>query len=145
MKYIDQHHEISVDVEDSKKTPLSFENVNTDFHRRHRELYGYAEPDQAWVIVNLRVVCREKTTPPGLPPLETSGTPPSHAVREVLLDTAGRCALKVYNGNPLPRKIGGPALIELPYTTIYVPAGFKAQGRDRGWFTLHREEDADEI
>lgn len=148
MKYTDQHHEISIGIEGSHQESLSLEHVNREFHRRHQELYGYAETDHAWEIVNLRVVCREKIKPLTLPPMPSHNGIQAHRQREVLLDSSGKCAVKVYDTENLPRTIQGPALVEMPYTTIYVPPGFLANSHSQGFITLQRtknKENFDDI
>ena len=145
MKYTDQHHEISIEIEDSHKKSLSLEQVNKDFHRRHQELYGYAETDNAWEIVNLRVVCREKIKPLTLPPMPSRNGDQAHRQREVLLDSSGKCAVRVYDSENLPRTIRGPALFEMPYTTVYVPPGFLANSHSQGFITLQRTENKEKF
>jgi N-methylhydantoinase A len=140
MKYTDQHHEISIAIEDSHQKSLSLEHVNRAFHRRHQELYGYAETDHAWEIVNLRVVCREKIKPLTLPPMLSYNGFQAHRQREVYLDSSGKCAVKVFDSESLPHTIHGPALFEMPYTTTYVPPGFQANRLSQEFMTLQPTE-----
>lgn len=164
MKYAGQHHEISIVPEITDFTFSSPEPVDEAFHRRHRELYGYEEPGKPWEIVNLRLVCRQKTRPVFLPeePATDNCLPAGDCLqgddclqggrlpaengsptfeREVFLDTDGPAGVRVFNHQTLPRQVRGPALIEYPYTTVLVPEGFAAHRNRRGYISLCREED----
>ncbi len=141
IKYTDQHHEISIGIEGPPATLLTPDIIDAAFHRRHRKLYGYAEPGKPWEIVNLRVVCREKVKPLALPQLHLSNEHRSLRRRDVLLDSSGKCPVGVYDAETLPSTARGPALFELPYTTVFVPPGFIVDIHPQGFISL-RQEDA---
>ena len=155
MKYLDQHHEISINPGELKFRLSSAEKINNAFHERHRELFGYDEPGKPWEIVNVRVVCREKARDyvyPGLSHLIGDNGEeqyyPAAGSRKVMVDPAGWQAVKVYGAADLPRVVSGsglpseapgPALLEFPYTTVLVPAGFTASLGAQGYISLRRE------
>jgi len=145
MKYLDQHHEISINPGESRFDLSSVKKINNAFHERHRELFGYDEPGKPWEIVNVRLVCREKAREyvyPGLSHLTgdngKSQKCPVTGSREIMVDPAGWETVKVYDAAELPPEAPGPALLEFPYTTVLVPAGFTALAGGHGCISLQR-------
>lgn len=112
MKYEDQHHEISVPMDEMSADEAGLQKINEAFHRRHQELYGYAEPDKPWVIVDLHFTGREKNRPVSLPALSEQETD----------------------------IITGPALIVFPYTTVRIPQGFSGTVAPKGYISVQRGE-----
>jgi len=139
MKYADQHHEIGVGLINTQFDDNTLQEINDAFHQRHRMLYGYDEPDKPWEIVNVRITCREKAKSPVLPALVKENGPAAGSSRQVLLDISGSSPVAIYSGENLPPKISGMALIEYPYTTVLVPAGFSACTDPRGFVVMGRE------
>lgn len=141
MKYTDQHHEIAVGLNGTQFTPSSLQEINDAFHREHQRLYGYNEPDKPWEIVNVRVSCREQAKAAVLPALRAGKVlPPGN--REIMLDSTGPTKVDIYSSEHLPAVIKGYALIEFPYTTLLVPAGFTASPDPRGFILMCREVSA---
>ncbi len=146
MKYQDQHHEISINPGELRFGPSSAASINHAFHKRHRELFGYDEPGKPWEIVNVRLVCRERAggyvyPAPGYWTGDNTEGPisPPAECREVMTGPAGWQAVKVYGAAGVPPEVSGPALLEFPYTTVLVPAGFTASTKAQGCISLCRE------
>lgn len=97
-------------------------NLARAFHRRHKNIYGYATPAREIEIVTLRVRARRKT--PRLRWKTTSGgSGPASTVRRIWLNGAWR-NVRVLSRDEVTRKPkAGPALI-LDYgsTTLVPPA-----------------------
>lgn len=142
MKYSNQHHEISIVLADEDFADISLQVVDEAFHRRHQELYGYAEPAKPWIIVNMRLVGREKSKKIPLPSLSTAKSPHHAEVRSIMLDSGGFHEARVFGADNIPVVFEGPALVEFAYTTVLVPAGFKAVVEPQGYISLTREEAA---
>ena len=115
------------------------------FEALHEERYGYRDADQELELVTLRV----SATMPGAdvslgePDGQADGEPePERATRIARLDGA-EVELAVLRGSPGPgTAIEGPAVIELPESTLLVPEGWAGEVDDTG--TIHlRTEPAD--
>jgi len=109
--------------------------VAETFHAEHRQLYGYdfrGDRDQQVEWVNLRVSGIGPITRPEIPTLDKAeGDVLERAVRsrrEVCFD-----AEQGYIDTPVVWRadlgagdtFSGPAIVEEPYTSIYVPAGWQ--------------------
>ncbi|HEY5977543.1 MAG TPA: hydantoinase/oxoprolinase family protein, partial [Solirubrobacterales bacterium] len=100
------------------------------FERAHLDLYGHSDPDGEVVLVSIRVASVE----PG-PPLSPSAPGPGQTTeRSRRVRFAGEWAeAMVVRGEPaagLERP--GPALFELPESTLVVPPGWTATVDDAG-------------
>lgn len=152
MRYVGQHHEIDVTVDDggdgSVADRLGRGRIDAAFHQRHRELRGFAEPDRPWELVHLRVTCSEHgdlTVPEPGGSVELHGGLSHHlhgevGVREVYLGGGHRQMVSAYPGSNLPSVAAGPALIDFPYTTVVVPPGWTARHHRQGSLVLRRVE-----
>jgi N-methylhydantoinase A len=109
------------------------------FDRAHEERYGYVDPDAELELVNVRVASIAAGAP-----RELAGAPPSE---RAALERATRSAS--FGGLPLVtavitgippggERIEGPAVCELPETTIVVPPRWSAEAREDGTLVLER-------
>jgi len=110
------------------------------FERAHEERYGYADPDGALEIVNLRV---SATVPRGhaageLPPLAA----PRRGTRDADFD--GLRVQTAVLGGPPPagERIAGPAILELEEATVVVPPGWSATSDAAGAVLLDRANES---
>ncbi len=118
MRYHGQSYEISL--------PYS-RTFERDFHRRHEQRYGYADPARESEIVTLRVRARGIPPKPRLPRQKEGPPDPAHAlIREKPVFFEGkRCRTRVYErarlrpGNRIP----GPALIFEYSASTAIPPG----------------------
>ncbi len=95
-----------------------------DYHTQHKRLYGYARPEAAVEIVNLRVRAVGQINPPDLVPQEPSGSDPSAAClgkRRVVMNQ-GEMEIPFYRGEALmPGNIlDGPAIVVRNDTTVFM-------------------------
>ncbi len=95
-----------------------------DFHTQHKRLYGYARPEAAVEIVNLRVRAVGQINPPDLVPREPSGSDPSAAClgRRRVVMNQGEMEIPFYRGEALmPGNIlDGPAIVVRNDTTVFM-------------------------
>jgi N-methylhydantoinase A len=119
MRYQGQSFEISLPF-----TP-GFER---DFHRRHEQRYGYADPGRESEIVTLRVRARGIPSKPHLPKGHPGGPDPRRAlIRTKSVFFEGRtCRTKVYERALLRpgHHVNGPALIFEYSASTAIPPGF---------------------
>jgi N-methylhydantoinase A len=95
------------------------------FESEHEERYGYRDPEQELELVTIRVTA----TTAGVDVELASGGEPDveRSRREATLDGA-RIELEVLRGIPSPgTKLDGPAVVELPESTVLIPPGWTSE------------------
>jgi N-methylhydantoinase A len=107
------------------------------FESEHEERYGYRDEEQELELVTIRVTATaagadvELARGDGEPEVERSR-------REATLDDA-RIELDVLRGIPSPgTEIDGPAVVELPESTLLIPPGWKSEVDDTGTIGMNR-------
>jgi N-methylhydantoinase A len=95
------------------------------FESEHEERYGYRDPEQELELVTIRVTA----TTAGVDVELAGGGEPDveRSRREATLDGA-RIELEVLRGIPSPgTKLDGPAVVELPESTVLIPPGWTSE------------------
>jgi N-methylhydantoinase A len=108
------------------------------FEEAHAERYGYADGQAEIELVNVRVAAVMDARPPDLAP-----APPGDVVfaRRQARFADGVLEATVVRGEPEPsERIDGPAIVELPETTVVVPPGWSAERDASGAIVLERNE-----
>ena len=148
MKYADQIHYCDVQAPLGELDAAKLEELRDNFHRRHKELYTYAEPDNEPEIVSLRAsVVIDAVAGAGgagvatAPPGDRAGvvSAPPVGTRSVIMPATGeRKTTPVYHGDKLATgaTLRGPAIIEEETTTIFVPEGDLLQRDPAGFYLL---------
>jgi N-methylhydantoinase A len=132
VRYPGQHHEVTVMFEVSDidpQRPMSVNHIADLFHDRHEQLYGFAERHEDVEMMSLRVAAigRRESLELGSDNAGGSGEAVPKGIREVYLRSAAKkVPVPIYEGASIPigRAIEGPAVIEEPTTTIFVPEYF---------------------
>ena len=111
------------------------------FESLHEERYGYRDDDQELELVTLRV---SATTPGADVSLDQAAGGEDdeleHGDRDATLD-GEPVTLNVLRGSPPPgTRIEGPAVVELPESTLLVPPGWSGEVDDTG--TIHIRTEA---
>lgn len=131
MRYYGQLHNIEILLPDTKIgadfTVADLKSLITNFHDRHKEIYGWSNPDYPVSIttVKMQAVGVRKSFRPKEQPL--SGPDASAALkrkREVYFRELGSLTeIPCYDGNKLTHgnMISGPAIIEESNTTVVLP------------------------
>ena len=139
MRYIGQHHEISVPWGDRLIDDSCRNLVEKAFHDTHESIYEYAERDQDWEIINLHLACYEAMKGHTLFHFGEGKRVTEKTVAGDAFGLPGEVTVPVYGEGNLTRGIQGPALIDFSYTTAVVPKGFIAQVEYEGILTLKKE------
>jgi N-methylhydantoinase A len=134
MRYARQLHDVRVPVPGGAADAGFADKVMQAFTERYAALYGKSALLQNFAARVLRVGVEavgiiEKPVLPGAEPGGTDASAAEDAGRSVYWPEAGkRLSTRVYDGLKLrpANAIAGPALIELPGTTIAVPPGDRA-------------------
>jgi N-methylhydantoinase A len=132
MRYVGQFHEITIDVPDGDMDDAARGTLETDFHSRYEQLYGYS---LSWRGVEI-LECHLRGSVPqecGGPTGDGEQEPGS---LEDALAGARTCRIAGSSRDvPAYRREGlqaghrfeGPALVDSPAGTVYVPAEFEAR------------------
>jgi N-methylhydantoinase A len=142
VRYVGQYHELAVPwlVDEVENADLT--GVAKRFHDIHDRLYGYALPEAPLELVNVRaavVALTPKPPLPGVAPGQASDALRSH--RPVwIAEERAFLAAPVYDGDALGSgaRLPGPAIVELPTTTVVLGPGWRCETDRHGSFLLER-------
>jgi N-methylhydantoinase A len=113
----------------------TLETLRAEFERVHEERYGFRDPDGPLELVAVRVTGRAPA-PPAPAPREAGTLRRSR--RPVVLD-GGERELPVLGGSPPPGTVcEGPAIVELPGSTVLVEPGWTGEFDADGTLRLER-------
>jgi N-methylhydantoinase A len=137
MRYGEQVFEINVPLDgvDWREKPLA--QIVERFHRRHEELYTYAQRDQEAVLVNLRVAVVGVL--PGLPQepaLAAAAASSPAGERKIYLDEFLTAPVYAFDHLAPGQTIGGPAIVESAMTTILLRPRERAVTTPLGWLDI---------
>jgi len=116
--------------------PLETATLEADFHRRHRELFGYATTE-ACVIESLRVQARKASSTPVARP-DVGRPPRPERVRDCIFPGGEVVATPILARQLLSGTVQGPAIIEDAWSTVVVTPGWQARPDDAGNLFLTR-------
>lgn len=131
-RYVGQVHELALPFDGDLEALLKL------FHASHLERFGHAQPSDSIDIINIRVLARAAVA--------------QGIVAHVIENAVGQSApqhrrawfegwrnVPVHNGDllPLGATLEGPALVELPTSTIVVPGGLRLTVAPSGDYLLH--------
>jgi N-methylhydantoinase A len=122
LRYAGQAFELTVPGE-QRPDPAA---LRAAFDSAHEERYGYADPDAPLELVTVRVAAALPATE--LPPTEPSDAE-SRGERDALFD-GERVRATVVAG--VPEELEGPAIVELPESTVVVPPGWRCSAAGGG-------------
>jgi N-methylhydantoinase A/oxoprolinase/acetone carboxylase beta subunit len=122
LRYAGQAFELSIDGE-LEPEPAQ---LRAAFDRAHEERYGYSDPEAELELVTLRVAAA--LPGPELPP--ASGPRAERRGTRAALFDGERLETAVYG--PGDAEVDGPAIFELPGSTLVVPPGWQARADAEG-------------
>lgn len=141
MRYIKQYNEVRVNLAEEDLAEENFpQSLAEKFNKRHEELYGWSSPDVPVELINLRVTVQGTSWRPKLRKQAYAGGDSSKAVkgrREIYIE-GGYVEARIYDGFKLMNGnfVEGPAIIELPTTTILVPPRYDLRVDENGSYLL---------
>lgn len=132
MRYVGQHHEVTVPVPGGTISAGDIPALAEAFHRVHERLYTYSEPESEVEIINLRVAAVGAVPKTRLERQPEAGPDASAArkgVRQAFIEEAGGMVeVPVYDGHRLRsgNVLDGPAIVEMVTTTVVLFPGNRA-------------------
>jgi N-methylhydantoinase A len=143
MRYAEQASELTVPWPAAQRPGRrAIVELGRAFHRRHHDRYGYDLPDSTVELVALRVQASvdRPDLPPTAPPVADRRRRRPTRRRPVWVDRrAGLVSATVLGPDELPAAgIRGPAVVEWPESTAYVPPRWRARPISEGDLLLER-------
>jgi N-methylhydantoinase A len=134
MRYVGQHHEVSVEIPAACAIEEKHVAVIAEaFHRAHEKLYTYATPENPLELMNLRITAVGAVDKTGLFERRKGTADPAKALKgkrtAYFEERGGLGEVPVFNRDLLKpgNRIPGPAIIEERITTIVVHPGWDAE------------------
>jgi N-methylhydantoinase A len=131
VRYFGQFREVEVELPGGPVTQDTLAAGIGAFHTRHKEMYGYSDPDYPIEFMNFRVAAIGRIDGVTLKKIPQGGKDPSHALkarrRAFFEEAHGDVDTRVYDGERLlaGNLLEGPCIVEEKTTTIVVPPGFR--------------------
>jgi N-methylhydantoinase A len=114
------------------------DELRAAFEREHEERYGYYDSEQELELVTIRVTATAQGTDVELAGRDEDRESLERSTREAVLD-GKRVELEVLRGIPAPgTAVEGPAVVELPESTLLIPPGWAAEVDDTGTTRMSR-------
>lgn len=144
VRYPGQHHEVTVNFDVADIDPDAPERVRRIaelFHASHEQLYGFAQPNEDVEMMSLRVAAVGAGGGISLD-LVSDAAPEQQAPKGTraayLQSERKKVEIPVYEGANLSpsNRISGPAIIEEPTTTIFVPEYFDIELHPSGSYLM---------
>jgi N-methylhydantoinase A len=133
LRYVGQAFELPV----GGSTSAQPDELRTEFEKLHEERYGYHDAEQELELVTIRVSATVPGADVSLGQAGDSGAL-ERGRRTARLD-GSEVELEVLRGSPAAAtEIKGPAVVELPESTLLVPAGWSGEVDDQGTIQLSR-------
>lgn len=144
VRYPGQHHEVTVNFEVADIDPSDAKRANRIaelFHTSHEQLYGFAQQEEDVELLSLRVAAVGKRDAISLDVssvAEANVQTPKGTRFAYLHSEKKKVEIPVYDGSTLQSSfvIEGPAIIEEPTTTIFVPEYFDIELHPSGSYLM---------
>lgn len=131
LRYQGQAFELAIDGD----MEATAQELRDAFEARHEDLYGYRDAEQTLELVTIRVTAASE----GADVTLTQGDEDVSESRRTATLEGEQVQLTVLRGTPAPgRSIRGPAVVELPESTLLVPAQWSGEVDDTGTIKLAR-------
>ncbi|MGI9476079.1 MAG: hydantoinase/oxoprolinase family protein [Hyphomicrobiaceae bacterium] len=135
LRYAQQGVELTVNLGTDKVSDETINALCAAFHKRHAELYTFADDDADVEIVNLRVVATgtiDRVQPPTIERAPTGEKPRVDGVRRAALDCDEMHDVPVFRREALcaGHNITGPAIVDQLDSTVCILEGQRARVDD---------------
>jgi len=153
LRYLNQYHEVSVEIPAGLVEKADFPAMAKEFHPRHNRLYGYSLEEEGTPVelINIRLVAVGRTEKPAFMEQEFHGESPEHAKkgeRRAWLPKQKEWAnVPIYDAFALKHgnRLEGPAILEQVNTTTFVTPEYNVHVDKYGSYTVYLKEKEAEI
>ena len=142
MRYIGQHYEVTIEVDEEVILKGHKEDVENQFHKEHEKLYGFNLKGHEIETINVRLSCRGDFVQFSPRKIATMSPDEKLAAKHYrkMFDPVLKSMVEVpvYDGDHMKAgaDIAGPAIVELTTTTIIVPCEFQMKLDETGNFIM---------
>ena len=134
-----RYHGQSFELAITAGTGASPSELREAFEAEHEDRYGYSDPEQPLDLVTIRVTATAPGAEVALAPSESDAELPR--TRRPARIGGDEVELQVLRGAPAPgTRAEGPAVFELPESTVLVAPGWRAEVDDTGTVRLTHGE-----
>lgn len=143
VRYDGQFRELELPVPVKELTPADLADIVDRFHQKHHQLYGFSQTDRPLEFVNYRSKAIIEVMKPEVRRLLVQEQSPEAAQtgsRDCWFNGDPRKS-RIYDGDKLQpgNTLEGPAVVELPATTIVVPPEFACRVDEFANFVVSRQ------
>ena len=142
MRYVGQHYEVTIEVDEEIVLRNDKELVENEFHKEHEKLYGFDLRGHNIEVINIRLSCRGDFVQFSPRKIESMSPEEKLEIKHYrkMVDPVRKSLVEVpvYDGNHMKAgaKINGPSIVELTTTTIIVPSEFEMKLDVNGNFIM---------
>jgi N-methylhydantoinase A len=128
MRYKGQSFDMTVQLPTSFREDDSMDVVRKPFHEAYERIYGFADEAAPVELINLRVTIVGVTPKPAFARSEPRPNGRPTRRERPVFDNGESLTAAVYGRHDLApgQSFPGPAVVEAPDSTVYVPAGYSA-------------------
>jgi len=144
VRYAGQFHELEINFPIGKVQKKDIEQMETEFHDKHKELFTFSLP---WVPIefhNLRLIAKVKSKKIDMPQIDKGTVDASGALKRkrTCYFNGGMVETPIYDGTRLKEgnRIDGHAVVEEPTTTVVIPPGFNCKVNSYGSYIIERSK-----
>jgi N-methylhydantoinase A len=131
LRYAGQAFDLRVPLDGIDFSPAGVAKTIAAFHALHRQRFSYDEPDVPVEIVALRLTATGALARP-LPSRPTASSTKAVARARPVIMQGATMTIPVWDRDAISDPVTGPAIIEEPYTSIYLPAGWQIAAHASG-------------
>jgi N-methylhydantoinase A len=144
MRYVGQVHECTVEIDEPRIDASAVGRIKEAFHRRHEQLFTYAERHNVVEVVNIEATLYGLVEKPAAPALEAgaaAGAAKKGERAAIFAADGAATSTPVYDGAILGSgaRVAGPAIIEEETTTIVIAPGWTAELDASGAYRITRD------
>lgn len=129
LRYQGQNYELNLAC-GSAVTEEALAALAARFHAEHERVYGYRLPDRPIQLVNLRLIAIGQIGKVAWPEVAAASGPAiPFARRRVMLSAGDEREVPLYRATELmaDHHVAGPAVVEYPGSTLFIPADWSAR------------------
>ncbi|MFN4087819.1 MAG: hydantoinase/oxoprolinase family protein [Alphaproteobacteria bacterium] len=140
LRYARQAYELTVPMQGGLVDRAALDALAADFHERHRDTYGHANPGERVQLVNLRLSAVGTLDRLRLRHLADVPDRSRDRTRRVWFRETGfvDCSVRWRDGLAVGTVLTGPAIVESVDATLVVPPGWRAEVDGDGFIVMRR-------
>ena len=138
MKYYGQYRGIDVEWPSGNITREAINKGLAAFHRKHKDLYGYADEKYPLEIMGFGMTAIGKLPPIALQKIKAGDKNPKQAFKGVrdayFEESGGYTETKIYDGDKVlaGNILEGPCIVEERMTNVVIPPGYRMKVDEYG-------------